>query len=237
MTIKKQIMLGGNNYLIIDLTQPLRLDTEVYPGDPKLEKIIFSEISKNGYEHHIYKIGDHNFHPHGDAPNHQNPEIQDGFEYFDINYCFNSAFIIDLSNNDDATTKDDIKYLQEVKKEHLEPFADLFTQKGAVIIRTGYDKWIETNNPHSPNLIPYLDEEAARFISTHNNIQVIGIDSLTIDAPKQHTAHQLLKNTLIVECLVHLYEIPSEQFDLQTTPVKIEGATGGPIVAYAFIDQ
>jgi kynurenine formamidase len=47
-----------------------------------------------------------------------------------------------------------------------------------------------------------------------------------------------LKNTMILEALVHLHEIPVEHsmsFDLQTSPVRIVGATGGPVVAYAYI--
>jgi kynurenine formamidase len=44
---------------------------------------------------------------------------------------------------------------------------------------------------------------------------------------------------LIVESMVNLHSIPkdkSSSFDLQTSPVRIVGATGGPITAYAFIE-
>ncbi|GAF97417.1 unnamed protein product, partial [marine sediment metagenome] len=236
---KKEIMLGNTKYLVIDLTQPLRLDVEVYPNDPKPEREVFSDI-KTGYEHYIHKIGDHNFQPHGDAPKHQNPELKDkGIEIFGLEHCFNKACLIDLSNSQEAKDFNGIKYLVNVKKEHLEPFAEQLSQIGAVLIRTGYDKWLEANKPHTPENLPYLTKDAAEFITSFNKIKVIGIDSLTVDPVGSHVSHQTLKNTLIVESLVYLNEIPSESrfnFYLQTSPIKIVGATGGAVVAYAFIE-
>lgn len=238
---KKEIKLGNTKYLVIDLTEPLKEGTEVYPGDPKLEKEVFSDIHKTGCQHHIYKLSDHHFHPHGDALNHQNMDSDKGFESFGLEYCFNSACLIDLSDSQEAREFEGIKYLVEVKKKHLEPFAKLFSQKEAVLIRTGYDRWLEANKPHIPKNIPYLIKDAAEFLASFNNIKVIGIDSLTVDACREkpiHVAHQTLKNKLIVESMVHLYEIPQEareNFDLQTSPVRIVGATGGPVIAYAFI--
>ena len=236
---KKEIKLGNPKFLVIDLTQPLSLDVEVYPNDPKPEREVFSDI-KTGYEHYIHKIGDHNFQPHGDAPNHQNPELKDrGIEVFGLDYCFNKACLIDLSDSQEAKDFDGIKYLVEVKKEHLEPFAKQLSQISAVLIRTGYDKWIEANKPHTPKNLPYLSKDAAEFIASFDKIKVVGIDSLTVDPVKSHISHQILKNTLIVESLVHLHEIPLDSrlnFDLMSSPVKIVGATGGPVIAYAFIE-
>lgn len=236
---KKTIKLGNHKYLVVNLTEPLTEEIEVYPGDPKPEKKVFSDINKTGYQHHTYRIGDHNFHPHGDAPKHQNPEMQDkGFEIFGLDFCFNPACLVDLSGVPEAKEINGIKYLIKVGKKHLESFAKLFSQKKAVLIRTGYDKWLEANKPHNPENLPYFTKQAAEFIASFDNIKVVGIDSLTVDPVGIHDAHQILKNTLIVESLVHLDEIPLEArdgFDLQTSPVEIVGATGGPIVAYAFV--
>ncbi len=237
---KKEIRLGNTNYLVIDLTQPLGLNVEVYPGDPEPKRKVFSDIQKTGWHHYIHEIGDHNFQPHGDAPNHQNPELQnEGIEIFGLDYCFNSACLIDLSNSPEAKKFDGINYLVEVKKKHLEPFSEHLSQVGAVLIRTGYDKWLEANKPHTPENLPYLNKDTAEFVASFDNINVVGIDSLTIDSVGKHTSHQLLKEKMIVESLVHLYEIPAEareKFDLQTSPIRIVGATGGPVVAYAFIE-
>jgi len=95
--IKKEIQLGGNKYLVIDLTQPLRLDVEVYPGIQSRKGDYSAIFAKTGVAALYSSISDHNFQPHGDAPNHQNSDMQDkGFEFWDLNYCFNSAILIDL---------------------------------------------------------------------------------------------------------------------------------------------
>lgn len=236
---KKDIRLGKSRYLVIDLTEPLKEGLEVYPGDPKPQKQVFSNIQETGYQHHIYKISDHSFHPHGDAPKHQNLDLQDkGFDSFGLDYCFNSACLIDLSIVPQAEDFNGIKYLVKVNEEHLKPFRELFSKKQAILIRTGYDRWLEENRPHQPANLPYLTKQAAELIASFNNIKVIGIDSLTVDLVGSHDSHRVLKNMLIVESLVHLYEIPEkarDNFDLQTSPVRINGATGGPIIAYAFI--
>ena len=235
---KKQriIEIGGLKLLVIDLTQPLKLDTEVYPGDPKPSREIFSEIGKTGWHHFIHRVGDHNFQHHADAPNHQNPETQNGIETFGLEYCFNKAFMIDLSESGDATKIEGIKYLIEINKRHLEPFSELLSNASAVIIRTGYDLWLEANKAHTPENLPYLNEAASKYLASFLNLKVVGIDSLTVDKPGFHISHQSLKDKLIVESLVNLHQIPNRLlFDLQTSPVRIVGATGGPIVAYAFI--
>jgi len=237
---KREIKLGNTKYCVVDLTEPLTEEVEVYPGDPKPLKEIHSEIKKTGYQHHTYKLGDHNFHPHGDAPNHQNVDLPDkGFEIFGLDFCFNFACLIDLTNSHEAEEFDGIKYLIEVKIEHLRPYSEILSKKGAVLIRTGYDKWLEANKSHHKNKIPFLSTETADFLASFKNLKVIGIDSLTVDSPNSHYAHQRLKEALIVESIVHLYEIPlnsRENFYLQTSPVRIVGATGGPIIAYAFIE-
>ncbi|MBU3957516.1 MAG: cyclase family protein, partial [Nanoarchaeota archaeon] len=224
----------------IDLTEPLKLNTEVYPNDPKPERAVFSKITEGGWEHYTEKISDHNFHPHADAPKHQNPDMQDkGIEFFNKpEYVFNSACMIDLSAAPEAKEIGGIKYLVEVEEKHLKPYSETLSDKGAVLIRTGYDRWLEANKPHAPENLPYLNKGAAEFLNSFDKIKVVGIDSLTVDPVGKHDSHQILKNMLIVESLVHLYEIPEKSrtfFDLQTKPVVIEGATGGPVVAYAFI--
>src|SRR3989338_5795144 len=113
------IRLGGVLFSVVDLTEPLRLNVEVFPGDPKPIKKVFSERSKTGYQHHIYEIGDHTFHPHGDAPKHQNNDSR-GFEEYSVE--FNEACLIDLSDSDDAIERDEIKYLIEITEEHLKPY-------------------------------------------------------------------------------------------------------------------
>ncbi len=239
-TTIRRIKLGTHDYLVIDLTQPLHLDQEGYPGDPGLKRTLVSDIEHDGWHHYTHELGDHCFHPHCDAPNHfQSDQQERGMEIYDLEWCFHQACMIDLADSSDALEHNGIIFLSEVRKEHLVQFSGILSTTEALIIRTGYDRWIERNDPHQPELLPYLNRDAAEFIASFSNIRVVGIDSLTVDAYGQQVSHLALKHKMIVESLVHLYEIPERHrmnFTLQTSPVRIEGATGGPVVAYAYIE-
>lgn len=237
----KQIVLrlGGTKFKVIDLTEPLSEDANVFPGDPRPEKKIFCSFAKNNCQHHVYSIGDHNYHPHGDAPNHQNLQYKGrGFEFWDLRFVFNQACLIDLSKAEGARKFDGITYLRKITENHLLPYLDQMGKNSALILRTGYDQWLESNRKHIPENIPYLDKSAVDVILKFKKLKVIGTDSLTVDKVGENYAHRKLKNRLIVECLVNLYGIPQKNrcgFYLQTSPIAIVGATGGPILAYAYI--
>lgn len=233
------IRLGNAKFKIINLTEPLRENVEVFPGDPKPKKSVFCSFEKENYRHNIYLVGDHSYHPHGDAPNHQNPQYKDrGFEFWNLDFVFNKACVIDLSESIDSIKLDGITYLKKITGKHILPYIDQIGKNSALILRTGYDKWLESNKKHIPSNIPYIDESAIDIISKFKKLKVIGTDSLTIDEIGKNYAHRKLKDKLIVECLVNLYSIPQKyrySFYLQTSPIAIVGATGGPILAYAYI--
>ena len=110
----------------------------------------------------------------------------------------------------------------------------------AVIVRTGYDKWIDMRKPRRYDLIPYLSADASWFLARFKTLKVVGLDSITIDPRGSHSSHQRLRNRMILESLVHLDEIPAKNrsgFDLQTVPIRIVGATEGRVAAYAFIQM
>lgn len=233
------IRLSGIKYRIINLTEPLRENTEVFPGDPKPQKTVFLSFKKGDCRYNTYSIGDHNYHPHGDAPNHQNPGYKNrGFEFWDLDFVFNKACLIDLSESKDSIKLKGITYLKKITGKHILPYISQIEKSSALILRTGYDKWLESNKKHIPGNIPYIDESAVDMISKFKTLKVIGTDSLTIDGIGKSYAHRRFKDKLIVECLVNLYGIPKKHsfdFYLQTSPIAIIGATGGPILAYAYI--
>lgn len=70
------IKFGNSRFKIINLTEPLREDTEVFPGDSKPDKKAFCSFEKEDCQHNIYSVGDHNYRPHGDTPSHYNPQYK-----------------------------------------------------------------------------------------------------------------------------------------------------------------
>ncbi|MBE0648483.1 MAG: cyclase family protein [Bacteroidales bacterium] len=235
----RTITLGQQNYLVVDLTLPLTVDQEGYPGDFKPTRSVISDIERDGWQHYTHELGDHCFHPHCDAPKHFLGNRQhDGMEKYDLSWSFHKACLIDLSGSPEAGGNEGIRFLTEVRKGDLKPLASILSTRSALIIRTGYDRWVEKNLPHLPEWLPYLTSEAAEFLGSYKNLRVVGIDSLTVDPVGLQTSHLALREKMIVEALVHLDEIPAGnhlEFDLQTTPTRIVGATGGPLVVYAYI--
>ncbi len=233
------IKLGNAKFKIINLTEPLREDVENFPGDPKLQKRVFCSFEKNNCRHNVYSVSDHVYHPHGDSPSHHNLRYKNrGFEFWDLSFVFNQACLIDLSKTAGSCKIDGITYLNKITGRHLLPYVDQIKESSALILRTGYDKWLEANKKHIPNNIPYIDKSAVDVISQFKKLKVIGIDSLTVDKVGEHYAHKKFKDRLIVECLVNLYGIPKQYragFYLQTSSIAIIGATGGPVLAYAYI--
>ena len=236
----KNIILGSTRFKVIELTEPLRMDTEVYPGDPVPNKRVHLSFDTAPCQLNVYSVGDHNFHPHGDGPNHQNKIYKNrGFEYWDMDYKFNQACMVDLSKSNDATSIDGIKFIRCITAGHLQEHLIDIKKAKALVIRTGYDKWLEANKKHQPENIPFLDKSAIELIAKCN-LKVIATDSITIDAPNTNYGHRKFKDMLIVECLVNLYSIPAKNrtnFSLQTSTIAICGATGGPIAAYAYIQM
>lgn len=238
-----QINFGGKKYVVVDLTTPLRGDEEIIPGDPRseLNEKIYT-IAHEGFNYYVQKIGDHSFRPHFDSPNHQNAELQGvGAEFFGLDYCYNRAFMLDFSEHDRAIEVDGLKYLVRIEKEDLELHANMLASRDAVLLRTGYDRWIDENRAHGKEDLPHLSPEAAEFLAGFKRLKVVGTDSLTIDAYGVRDAHHALtKDRLVVESLVNLYEIPQNaraDFYLETSPVRIVGATGGPVIARAFVEE
>lgn len=233
------VNIGDVKFKVINLTEPVDENTQVYPGDPKIEKETFCNFEENNCQHNIYKLSDHCFHPHGDAKKHHNPECKnDGFEQWSFDYFFNEALLIDLSSSDKLTELKGINYHKVITRKDIEKFETVIKKKSAVIFRTGYDIYIESNYQHFIDSIPYFDSDAGEYLMTFENLNVIGIDSLSVDKPGINKVHKMLKEKLIVESLVKMYNIPEESIDtftLQTQPIAVKGSTGGPIVANAFL--
>lgn len=104
----------------------------------------------------------------------------------------------------------------------------------AVLLHTGWDRhWGE------PAALdhPYLGEDAARGL-VERGVALVGTDALNVDATAAGTthAHEVLlgAEVLIVENLTRLGELePGRPYACAFVPLRLEGADGSPIRAYA----
>lgn len=241
--MKKIVLFGNQKMQVVDLTLTMDLSSQNFPGDPCLQREVFSEMGKTGYEHYVHNLGDHFFVPHADAPKHQCPDLADkGVEHWGFDLEYNQALLIDLQNHQDAEIIDSIPLLRKITLAHIKPFEVAIKKVSALVVRTGAERWRLENKPYSPEVIPYFSAEAGEYIASFDNLKVVGIDSLTVDEVNLknpvHQVHWSLRDKLIIESLVNLDQIPKEYHDgflLQTALLKIKGATGCPVIARGYL--
>jgi arylformamidase len=107
----------------------------------------------------------------------------------------------------------------------------------AVLLRTGWDRhWGQDLALRHP----YLAEDAARGLVTRG-VGLVGTDALNVDGTAVGTthAHEILlgADVLIVENLTRLDALqPGRPYTCAFVPLRLEGADGSPIRAYAFTD-
>ena len=86
---------------------------------------------------------------------------------------------------------------------------------------------------------PGLSEAAAKYLVSKKT-NMVGIDSPGIDfkGSQRFPVHRLFSknNILIVENLANLDKIKTTKFHFIVLPLKLNGATGSPVRAIAFID-
>jgi len=125
-----------------------------------------------------------------------------------------------------AITKSDIILFE--KKNILIP------NNSSIFFYTGWQKNLKKNNYFTEN--PGLDVSAAKYLALKNT-NLIGIDSPSIDLGKDESfkVHNILSknNILIVENLINLNKIFTQEFNFTILPLKLKDATGSPVRAIA----
>lgn len=204
---------------IKDLTYCISEDMNVYPTDTQPEITDVKKIIPDAVNIKNVSLGTH-ISTHIDAPRH---ELEEGksLDSYPAGKFVNGCLFIDLS--------DEKPFKKIVEKSNIEKY-DLSGVK-AIVIRTGYDEVIQ--NGKVDFNFPVISEQAALFISEHE-INIVGIDSMSIDPKEKKLAHMALlkKEILIMESLVNLKDLP-ERFLLICLPLLIKDSDGSPCRAIA----
>ena len=213
---------------IIDLSQVVSETSLIYPGDPGVElaqaKSMARGDSVNG---EVIKAGVHSL-THLDSSGHQ---IKGGklIQDYPLEKFVQSAILIKLLNK------------KEIKKEDLEPYQDKIKKAGALLIRTGFDKIIERYEEDSAfrqktrigvNDLPEFTQDCAEWLAGLGNLEIIGVDTLTVGNKTVHSAF-LQKDILLLEGL--FLEKAPENFILHCLPWRIKNVNGAPCRAIALI--
>jgi kynurenine formamidase len=115
-----------------------------------------------------------------------------------------------------------------------EAFGANLLRGGALIIRTGWDRFWKTERYQRH---PFLSPEAARRIADAG-VGLVGIDALNVDSTAQGTshAHEILlgSDILIVENLARLDQLtPGTRYQFSFLPLHLSGLDGSPVRAMA----
>lgn len=209
---------------IIDISQIIQEDMQVYPGDPipLIENFL---IHKNDYCH-VNKLilGSHTG-THIDAPYHFFNDGQKITE-FPLQKFIGEGIVIDVSGK----KEEEMIYPSDLEKycEHLKNKFALFY--------TGWDIYFNSNKYLKH---PFLAKECAELL-VESGASLVGIDALNVDGSlkEEYPVHNILlkNNILIVENLTKLLETTGKAGLYSFLPLKIKDADGSPIRA-VFIEQ
>ena len=213
---------------VIDLSQIVSETSLIYPGDPDVDLMQVESMARgDSVNGEIVKAGVHSL-THLDSPGHQ---IKDGklIQDYPLEKFVQKALLIELVDE------------KEIKKEDLEPYQNKIKNVGALLIRTGFDKIIEKYEKDadfrqktkiSVNDLPKFTQDCAEWLSSFSNLELVGVDSLTVGNKIIHSAF-LEKDILLVEGL--FLEKAPENFVLHCFPWKLKLVNGAPCRAIALI--
>ena len=210
---------------LIDLTLTISESTPTFPGSPKPQFILWSDIEDDGYNLELLFLSSHTG-THLDAPYHF---VKDGIKINQIplDRLIGKAILIKLKKTKNTPiTKSDITSFEKKNGRIL--------NHSSVFFFTSWQKNLKKDYYFTEN--PGLSISAAKYLVSKKT-NLVGIDSPSIDLGKDGSfnVHHILSknNILIVENLSNLNKISSKEFSFTILPLKIKNATGSPVRAIA----
>lgn len=211
---------------IIDLTHSITNDMTVYPGGPKPQNKIVSNVTDNGYKETEIHIHSHNG-THMDSPNHV---FEDGIslDKIDVINFVGTAALIDCSSLEEGGI---------ITYDFIEKNKEAIDNSEFIVFRTDWSKYWNTDK-YLGNY-PVISDDVVDFILTSNK-KGIAFDTISvdpIDASVLAKHHRILENNILIfENLTNLDLIDSDTFVFCALPLKFENSDGAPIRAIAMLD-
>jgi kynurenine formamidase len=192
----------------------------VFPQDPAVG-ILRHHNYLNGYLVHQVIFGTHTG-THIDVPAHR-IKGQKTVDQVEIEKFTQRAFVMDFTF---------LKPLEEITSSMLERYTGKVKEVKAVIIKTGWGTHFGKEDFFTS--FPGLAEDAVDWFY-QNGIELIGLESPSVNAVKHLELHRLLleKEIYIVESLANADSISKEYVELYAVPLKLKGLDGSPVRAFA----
>jgi len=210
---------------IIDLTQEIDENTQVFPGSYNLKILKWSNYIIDGYDSEMIFTSTH-IGTHMDAPIHFNPSGE-SIEKISLKktVILDNAKVLKIIKDDDENID-----VNEIKEYNIK-------KNDTILIYTGWssnrfkDKYFKKN--------PGLSKLAAEDL-IDMEINLVGIDSPNIDPAidTKFNSHKIFsaKNIPIIENLINLDKINKDDFIFIALPLKLNNCSGSPVRAIALIN-
>lgn len=232
----------------VDLTHSFSSQTVYWPNAEhfKLETVFDGTTSKGyHYSANRYTAAEHGG-THMDAPIHFNARGRT-IERIPLEQSIGAAVVVDVSQKA-AANRDyliGVEDFLEWEKNH-----GRIPEHSIVLLQTGFDRYWpnalrylgteERGEAAIPKLhFPGLAPEGARWLARQRKIKAVGLDTASIDYGQStlFESHQILadSNVPILENLSHLDQLPPVGAILVALPMKIEGGSGAPLRAAAWL--
>lgn len=220
---------------IIDLSLKLHNDMAIYPGDPPISIKPFRSMPEDRVNMLELKMSTHHG-THIDVPLHQVADGESLDQYYPPAFVKHTTKLdmVPESLGPGIVQKEGILYRQVITFDDLAPHAEQLKLVEAVVIHTGYGRVLLKDKADED--FPYLEVKAAEMLASYENIKLVGIDSLSVDAKGVNKVHHILfgrEEMVLVESLVCLDQVPLS-FTLCCLPLRIANADGAPCRAVAF---
>ena len=197
-----------------DLTQTIREDLAMYPGQPAPVLHHFAEAARDGYGLSEYRFWNH-VGTHIDGPLHffaNRPSLHE----YPLERFMCPAHVVHVGSA--AAVSVDLLVAQLGRDCHHR----------AVVLDTGaHARW---NTPAYFGPFPVLTEEAAHWL-VDRGVQMLALDAPSVDPVDTETfpLHRILLggDCLILENLAYTPELP-DVFRLVALPIKVAGSNGDP---------
>lgn len=212
---------------VVDLSQPISVETQVFPAYPKPITIKWARIDVHGFEAEVIHMATHTS-THVDAPAHM---LAGGahVDQLPVERFILNAVAIDMSHKKpkELITADDlVSALARIR----------FDAGYALLIHTGFER--KTRSPSYLTEHPGLSGNAASQIA-ELRFTLVGVDTPNLDHPDNPAfpAHKtLFKNgVLVMENLRNLKKLIKKHFKLIALPLSISNATASPVRAIALL--
>lgn len=205
---------------IIDLSHDITHQMQVFPGDPPVGILKHHDYA-NGYFVSQVIFGTHTG-THIDVPAHR-LKGRKTIEKVGIEKFVRRAYVMDFTS---------LQPLEEIDKTMLDSYNNNVKDVSAVIIKTNWSQHFGKDDFFTS--FPGLNEDTVEWF-IQNNIELVGLESPSVNAKKHLEVHSRLlgKEIYIIESLTNLDEITQDYVMLYAVPLKFNGLDGSPVRAFA----